>query len=86
MILGVVLINAIVGFVQEGKAESAMAAPFAKMLSPHAMVLRDEQRREIGRGIGASDWVRCNRAIRCPPTLRLVEARNLADSGSGADR
>ena len=40
VILGVTLINAIVGFVQEGKAESALAA-IRKMLSPRALALRD---------------------------------------------
>ena len=41
-----VVINAIIGFIQEGKAESALDAIRA-MLSPHAMVIRDGQRREI---------------------------------------
>ena len=40
VILGVVFINAIIGFVQEGKAENALKA-IRQMLSPNAMVLRD---------------------------------------------
>ncbi len=40
VILGVVLINAVIGFVQEGKAEDALRA-IRQMLSPHAMVMRD---------------------------------------------
>jgi len=40
VILGVVLINAAIGFVQEGKAEDALRA-IRSMLSPHAMVWRD---------------------------------------------
>ena len=40
VILAVVLVNAIVGFIQEGKAESALNA-IRSMLSPQATVLRD---------------------------------------------
>ncbi|HMQ13716.1 MAG TPA: HAD-IC family P-type ATPase, partial [Candidatus Competibacter phosphatis] len=77
VILGVVLINAIVGFVQEGKAESAMAA-IRKMLSPHAMVLRDEQRREIpAEVLVPGDWVLLQSGDKVPADLRLVEAKNL---------
>ena len=43
VILGVVLINAVIGFVQEGKAENALRA-IRRMLSPRAMVLRTGQR------------------------------------------
>ena len=59
VILGVTIINAIVGFVQEGKAESALAA-IRKMLSLRAMVLRDwatpgNRRRGTGSGrLGAA--------------------------------
>ncbi len=77
VILGVVLINAIVGFVQEGKAESAMAA-IRKMLSLHAMVLRDGQRREIpAEALAPGDWVLLQSGDKAPADLRLVEARNL---------
>src|SRR5687768_1551436 len=40
VILAVVLVNAIVGFIQEGKAESALDA-IRRMVSPEATVLRD---------------------------------------------
>ena len=40
VILGVVLINAIIGFIQEGKAEKALDA-IRNMLSQQAMVKRD---------------------------------------------
>lgn len=40
MILGVVLVNAIIGFIQEGRAEKALDA-IRNMLSPKASVLRD---------------------------------------------
>ena len=40
VILAVVLANAVIGFLQEGKAEAAMAA-IREMLAPRAAVLRD---------------------------------------------
>jgi len=40
VILGVVVVNAIIGFIQEGKAENALKA-IRQMLSPNAMVMRD---------------------------------------------
>ncbi|MFM8330447.1 MAG: cation-transporting P-type ATPase, partial [Candidatus Methylumidiphilus sp.] len=43
VIFGVVLINAVIGYVQEGKAESALSA-IVSMLSLSATVLRDGQR------------------------------------------
>lgn len=43
VILAVVLANAVIGFLQEGKAEAAMAA-IRKMLTPRAALLRDGQR------------------------------------------
>eukprot|EP01036_Dinobryon_divergens_P017013 gene17013-23090_t len=43
VILAVVLANAVIGFLQEGKAETAMAA-IRQMLAPRAAVLRDGRR------------------------------------------
>ncbi|HRY16812.1 MAG TPA: cation-transporting P-type ATPase [Candidatus Competibacteraceae bacterium] len=77
VILGVVIINAIAGFIQEGKAESAMAA-IRKMLSLHAMVLRDGQRREIpAEELVPGDWVLLQSGDKVPADLRLIELRNL---------
>ena len=77
VILGVVLINAIVGFVQEGKAESALAA-IRKMLSLHAMVLRNGQRREIlAEELVPGDWVILQSGDKAPADLRLIEVKNL---------
>ena len=77
VILGVVVINAIVGFVQEGKAESALAA-IRKMLSLRALVLRDGQRREISaEDLVPGDWVLLQSGDKVPADLRLVEVKNL---------
>src|ERR687891_1118132 len=46
VILGVVVINALVGFVQEGRAERALDA-IRDMLSPQAMVVREGRRARI---------------------------------------
>lgn len=49
VILAVVLANAVIGFLQEGKAEAAMAA-LRVMLSPRAAVLRDGERTTVAGG------------------------------------
>lgn len=46
VILAVVLLQTVVGFVQEGRAEQALAA-IGHMLAPRALVLRDGQRRNV---------------------------------------
>ncbi|MBE0514752.1 cation-transporting P-type ATPase [Sulfurimonas sp.] len=46
VILGVVLINAIIGFIQENRAQNAMDA-IKKMLAFHAVVMRDKSRQKI---------------------------------------
>ena len=77
VILGVVAINAIVGFVQEGKAESALAA-IRKMLSLRALVLRDGQRREIpAEDLVLGDRVLLQSGDKVPADLRLLETKNL---------
>ncbi|MFO1420951.1 MAG: cation-transporting P-type ATPase [Candidatus Competibacteraceae bacterium] len=77
VILGVTIINAIVGFVQEGKAESALAA-IRKMLSLHALVLRGGQRREIpAEDLAPGDWVLLQSGDKVPADLRLIEVKNL---------
>ncbi|HEY9857156.1 MAG TPA: HAD-IC family P-type ATPase, partial [Stenomitos sp.] len=46
VILGIVLLNAVLGFIQEARAASAIAA-LQKLTSPHAHVLRDGEVREV---------------------------------------
>src|SRR5690606_4909294 len=46
VLLSAVIVNAIIGFIQEGKAESALDA-IRQMLSLHATVFRDGERMEV---------------------------------------
>jgi len=77
VILGVVLINAIVGVIQEGKAERALDA-IRNMLSLNATVLRDGRRREIpAEQMVAGDIVLLSSGDKVPADLRLIEVRQL---------
>ena len=77
VILGVVLVNAIVGFVQEGKAEEALGALRA-MLAPNARVLRDGVRLAVPvASLVPGDLVLLEAGDRVPADLRLLRARGL---------
>ncbi len=78
VILAVVLANAVIGFVQEGKAEAAMAA-IRGMLAPRAAVLRDGQRVTVdGADLVPGDLVLLEAGDKVPADLRVLEARGLA--------
>ncbi len=77
VIVGVVVINALIGVIQEGKAERALDA-IRDMLSASAAVLRDGQRREIpAEQLVAGDIVLLSSGDKVPADLRLLEARQL---------
>ena len=77
VILAVVLGNAVIGFVQEGKAEKAMAA-IRRMLAPRASVLRDGNRRTVdGEALVPGDVVLLEAGDKVPADLRLLQALNL---------
>jgi len=78
VILAVVLANAVIGFVQEGKAEAAMAA-IRNMLAPKAAVLRDGQRVTLdGPDLVPGDVVLLEAGDKVPADLRVLEARGLS--------
>ena len=77
VILAVVLVNAIVGFLQEGKAEDALAA-IRNMIAPRASVLRDGQRVSVPQAdLVPGDVVLIEAGDRVPADLRLLRARSL---------
>ncbi|KFI31785.1 carbonate dehydratase [Haematobacter massiliensis] len=77
VILAVVLANAIVGFVQEGKAEQALSA-IRELIAPHAIALRDGERAEVDtRDLVPGDVVLLEAGDQVPADLRLMRARHL---------
>jgi magnesium-transporting ATPase (P-type) len=77
VILAVVLINAIIGFLQEGKAEQALEG-IRKMLSLHAHTRRNGEWVEIeADDLVPGDVVRLRSGDRVPADVRLIEAINL---------
>ncbi|WP_300659282.1 HAD-IC family P-type ATPase [Hydrogenophaga sp.] len=77
VILGVVVINAVIGFVQEGKAERALEAVRA-MLASRATVLRGGDRHEIDAAdLVPGDVVLLESGARVPADLRLLRTKNL---------
>lgn len=77
VILGVVLVNAIVGFVQEGKALQAIEA-LGKTLVTEATVVRNGHKERIdAAGIVPGDIVLLQSGDKVPADLRLVRCRDL---------
>ncbi len=77
VVLAVVVVNVVIGFVQEGRAESALEA-IRSMIDPRASVLRDGHRGVIAaEDIVPGDLVLLEPGDRVPADLRLVKARNL---------
>ncbi|MDD3019964.1 MAG: cation-transporting P-type ATPase [Alphaproteobacteria bacterium] len=77
VIMAVVIVNAIIGFLQEGKAERAMDA-IRHMLSLHANVIRDGKRINIeGEKLVPGDIVLLEAGDKVPADLRLLDAHSL---------
>ncbi|WP_299640526.1 HAD-IC family P-type ATPase [uncultured Ruegeria sp.] len=77
VILAVVLANACIGFVQEGRAEKAMDA-IHQMLAPKASVLRDGRRIAIdGAEVVPGDIVLLEAGDKPPADMRLIEAHGM---------
>lgn len=77
VIIGVVAINALTGFIQEGKAEKALDA-IRRLLSQKASVLRDGRRRDIpAEELVPGDIVLLRSGDKVPADLRLLQVRNL---------
>ena len=77
VILAVVLLNAVIGFIQEGRAERSLDA-IRRMIDPLASVLRDGHRKTIrAEEITPGDVVLLEAGDRVPADLRLLTMRGL---------
>lgn len=77
VIFGVVVLNAIIGFIQEGKAEAALAA-IRGMLAPEALVLRDGRQISLpADNLVPGDVVLLKAGDRVPADLRLLDCHSL---------
>jgi len=77
VIFAVVLINTLIGFVQEGKAERALDA-VRNMLASRATVLRDGQRQSLpAEQLVPGDLVLLEPGDKVPADLRLVHSKTL---------
>ena len=75
VILAVVVINAVIGFIQEGKAQRALES-IRGMLSVKALVRRGGREREIGvEGLVPGDIVLLASGDKVPADLRIISAR-----------
>jgi magnesium-transporting ATPase (P-type) len=78
VILAVVLANAIIGFIQEGRAEASMEA-VTRMMVPKCTVLRDNKQEDIpSRELVPGDIVILKEGDSVPADLRLFYTRNLS--------
>ncbi len=77
VIFGVVIVNALIGFVQEGKAERALDA-IRDLLAPRAVVVRAEETVEIpAEDLVPGDIVKLRSGDKVPADLRLLQTRSL---------
>ena len=77
IITGVVILNALLGFLQEGKAEQALES-IRNMLSADARALRDGEARVVpAEDLVPGDIVLLESGDRIPADLRLVDLKNL---------
>ena len=77
IILAVILLNALVGIIQEGRAQKALDA-LKVMTSPHAIILEKGIPKEIlAKDLTCGDLVLLDAGRRVPADLLLKEAQNL---------
>lgn len=77
VIFGVVLINAVIGFIQESKAEKAIDS-LSRMILTEATVIRDGRRQRVPSvELVPGDVILLQSGDRVPADLRLIEVNNL---------
>jgi P-type Ca2+ transporter type 2C len=76
VILAVVVINALIGFIQEGKAEEALES-IRQMLSLKAVVLRDGHKQSIdAEELVPGDIIQLKSGDKVPADVRIVKAKD----------
>jgi magnesium-transporting ATPase (P-type) len=76
VILAVVIINALIGFIQEGKAEKALEG-IREMLSLEAMVIRNKKKDSIdAQDLVPGDVVLLKSGDKVPADIRIVQAKD----------
>jgi cation-transporting P-type ATPase F len=77
VIYGVTIINAIIGFIQEAKAENAIAA-LVKSVKIKAAVIRNGKKIEISASeLVPGDIVLLSSGVKVPADLRIIEVKDL---------
>lgn len=77
VIAAVVIINALIGFVQEGKAEKALDS-IKNMLSLNAIVIRNGKQQKIeAEQLVPGDIVKLKSGDKIPADIRIIESKNL---------
>ncbi len=77
VIVAVVILNTIIGFIQERRASDALKA-LEKMAAPHARVIRDGEQKHIPtQEVVCGDLLVLESGVRVPADGRLIESNNL---------
>jgi len=77
VILAVVVVNVLIGFFQESKAQKAIDA-LSRAITSEAIVIRDGKRQQISsRELVLGDIVLLQSGIKVPADLRIIQAREL---------
>ena len=77
VILAVIIVNAVIGFIQEGKAEKALEG-IRKMLSLKAVVKRDGSKKTINADeLVPGDIVMLKSGDKIPADIRLIDSKDL---------
>lgn len=77
VILAVVVVNAVIGFIQEGRAERALSA-IQSMLTAYAVVVRDGKKQQIpAKELVPGDLILLEAGDKVPADVRLINTRNL---------
>ncbi len=77
VILGVVMLNAVIGFIQEGKAVRELSALNASVVTPATVIRDGVPRRVDSTELVLGDLIQLEAGDRVPADLRIVRSRDL---------